>query len=104
MDNKQEQFDKGQSEISERIDTILDGYFDKSSEGDIEVEEFLENHEKIVHFGKILKEKGFKPVDFILWHRLIGSSIKDSEHLIHFFDTPDKDIEKFILETFAKYL
>ena len=103
MDNKQEQFNGEQVETLKRINTILDSYLDKLYEGSIETDEYIENHDKVVHLGKRLKEKGFEMESFILWHRLIGSTIGDPEHFVGSFDTPDRDIEKFILETFAKY-
>ena len=91
-------------EIFNKINGILDAYFDKLAGGEVKRKEFLENHEKIVALGKILKEKGLKPGDFILWHRLVGSGILGLEHLIGSFDTPDGDIEDFIIDTFEKYL
>jgi len=103
MNNRQEQFKGEQDEILKRVGNILDVYFNKSSMGDINKDEFMENHEKIVHLGNILREKGFETQYFILWHKLIGSGIEGLEHLTGSFDTPDRDIEKFILETFIKY-
>ena len=61
------------------------------------------NQEKIMVLGEVLREKGFDPTKFLLWHRLNGSGIIGIESHVDLFDTPNNDIEDFIIENFEKY-
>ncbi len=75
----------------------IEAYYLRLSQDLIAKEEFAEDREKIVNFGHEFESAGFKPDEYILWHRLIGSGFQDEEML---FDTPDRKIEKFIKDLY----
>jgi hypothetical protein len=51
-------------------------------------------------FQIMLRSEDIEPLDYILWHRAIGST---PPHDIAEFDTEDKRIEKFIRDFDKKY-
>ncbi len=59
--------------------------------------------EKAPELDSLLRAKGLNPQDYILRHRLVGSSLTYLKKGDTFdFDTPDHDIEKFVRENFTK--
>lgn len=101
---EKQQLSEEQKEISKRIDDILKVYYKKLTENKIDNKEEDNNHEKKVALGDFLKGKGLEPTSFVLWHKLMASTITGSEDLVPFFDTPDRDIEKFVINNFLKYI
>jgi len=90
--------------ILEQLSNALNKYFLDVKGDKVDREEFEEISEKINDLKKDIESRGLEPIRFLLWHRLNGSGIFGVEDRVDLFDTPESDIEKFILETFAKYL
>ncbi len=67
---------------------------DSTKIGDLEMK-----LDKVLKFKEKLINMGYVPTDFLLWHKLVGSTV-DTSGKIYSTDTPNKDIEKFIREIF----
>ena len=57
------------------------------------VEFFANRQKKCMDYQVELRKKDIEPLNYILWHRVIGSTPQDD---IAEFDTPNNDIENFI--------
>ncbi len=64
------------------------------------LDKFMARQKAAKDFILELEDKGYNPLDYILWHRVIGSTPQDE---IEKFDTPEKDIEKFIRDFDYKF-
>ena len=76
------------------INKIIDEHTKKISEGKISVEMLAKRFNTIKSFEKNFEEgTGLRLKDYLLWHRIIGSTPPEDVVL---FDTPKHDIEYFI--------
>ena len=80
-----------------KLDEIIDSFNKDLDKKDLGVR--IEMNDRIVNFQKQLKAKGIEVRDYILWHRLSRSGLVKG--IISLFDTPDNDIEKFIMENYV---
>jgi hypothetical protein len=113
MENSQEQLGKikiddngkfilspEQQKVFDEIMAILKKYTEALKADFIGREELIERQDKIIAYKKELEKNGIDPDDYILWHKLGGSSGLLSNE--HYFDTEDHKIENFIKELFAE--
>ncbi len=75
---------------------VSDSYMNK-----IPAETRFAMQENIVNFGEKLKEEGIDPRRYLLWHKLIGSSVPERKGFE--FDLEDHRIEKFIRKLYMEY-
>jgi hypothetical protein len=64
------------------------------------LDKFMARQKAAKDFILELEDKGYNPLDYILWHRVLGSTPQDS---VEEFDTPESDIENFVRDFDAKY-
>ena len=75
-----------------------DLYYDGVPEGRINGKDLEKKSDEITVFGKELTDNGLEPRDYILWHKLVGSSLLEGKKYL--FDTPNGDVEKFARKHF----
>lgn len=78
-----------QNKILQEVNDLL--HFDKTREDSLD--KFMARQHAAENFKRLLEGEGLEPLDYILWHRAIGSTPQDD---ISSFDTEDSRIEKFI--------
>jgi len=84
-----------QQEIIGELLSIIKPIFDSFLSPDANSDDAFEVSERIDKLSINLKQKGFNPRDFFLWSLLSpDGSISESSH--PYFDTEDKQIERFI--------
>ena len=85
-----------QNKTLQEINDLLN--FDETRKGN--ADKFFARQLSAKDFQVELRNEGIEPLDYILWHRAIGSTPFDD---IAKFDTEDKRIEKFIRDFDKKY-
>jgi hypothetical protein len=89
-----------ENEIWQKVNGMLDSEF--LSFDLIPLERIDEIQNKKRAFGRELKRKNIDSGKYLLWHRLIGSSVPEGDLKLE-LDTPDHDIENFIKKLYAEY-
>ena len=85
-----------QNLILQEVNKLLS--FDKTREN--RLDKFITRQNAARDFKISLEGDGLEPLDYILWHRAIGSTPPDD---ISQFDTEDRRIEKFIKDFDREY-
>ena len=86
-----------QQEKVARLKSIVNSLFDYLGfSKDVSEEQAEEVLEGMLHFAKSLEEKGLNPEEFFLWN-LLNTNKNIPEYNGQDFDTPDGEIEKFIM-------
>jgi hypothetical protein len=75
---------------TEELYAIIDELIHKSEN----IDEYKNMMKTIEMLRKELESKGYNPLDYKLWHKIIGSTLQ-AEGLSN--DTPGNDIKKYIL-------
>ncbi len=79
------------------VSGLIDAHAANMRNDKVSKEHVIERFDKISRFNEEFKKKlsasGKTPRQYMLWHKLVGSTLPDN---IAELDTPDHDLEKFI--------